>query len=534
LSTYAPRCRTHHQPAGWKCTVCRSPLCPDCTAVQKTMHVEMLTCGLCREIAVPLTRHRAEEAPFVARLPAALIWPATKDALFSVAGVTLFVFVFSIPGGIGARIAALGLYATSYAIIRMTAANQDEFFVETSGWFDLIWPVFKSGLIYLLLMIAAAVYLVYFKKGTGVLSYVFDPVLIALALAAFVLGPMTTLMAACHAPLSHMLNPALVIGYIAKLGADYFIALAALLVVGIAGGVIGLGSKVINVLPVPFLGTFVGALIDVYFAFVSARILGLLLFVRGDRVGYGPTSDYETPLLGKAVPRGKAPDKAARAVDTSVPEAAVPGLGPATVGMVGAAAGVAHGLEAAPVAEAEAPPAPKSYAPIEFDESSSGPMELLQPGDTSVQRGDLAMQHGGGAAPRAAPRELDAAALPSAAELFSKTVKESAARGDWATAVDAWKACPDKAAMALDAEHLTGIGRTAASQGDNALAREVLELAIVGDPKQLARARAKVFLAKLLKERLGDPARAQVLFQEVVAQAPGSDAAAFAQKMLRP
>lgn len=522
MSTYAPRCRTHHQPAGWKCTVCRSPLCPDCTAIQKTMHVEMLTCGLCREIAVPLTRHRVDEAPYLARLPAALIWPATKDAIFSLVGVTLFVFVFSIPGGFGARIASLGLYATSYAIIRMTASNQNEFFVETSGWFDLIWPVFKSGLIYLLLAIAAGVYLVYFKRGTGPLSYVFDPVLIVLALTAFILGPMTTLMAACHASLWHMLNPALVIGYITKIGADYFISLAALLVVGIAGGVLGLGSKLINVLPIPFIGTLVGALIDVYFAFVSARMLGLLLYVRGDRVGYGPQSDYETPLLGNVAPRGKLPDKAGRGVDPSVPEAVVPGLGPATVGMVAAAIGVAHGIEAAPVVEAAAP---RSYAPIEFDESSSGPLELLQPGEVSAQRSEAA---------RPAVRELDASALPSASEMFAQTVKESAARGDWPTALDAWKASPDKAAMGLDAEHLTGLGRTAASQGDNALAREVLELAIVGDPTSLARARAKVFLAKLLQERLGDPAAAQTLFREVIAQAPGTDAAAFAQKMLQP
>jgi hypothetical protein len=80
-------------------------------------------------------------------------------------------------------------------------------------------------------------------------------------------------------------------------------------------------------------------------------------------------------------------------------------------------------------------------------------------------------------------------------EHFAKSVRESAARGDWSDALDAWKASPDKAALGLDVEHLTGLGRTAASQGDNAAAREVLELAARGDLADGTRARAKVFLA---------------------------------------
>lgn len=491
MTTPAPRCRTHHQPAGWRCTACRSPLCPECAAIQKRAHVELLVCGLCGELANPLTRHRADEASYLQRLPAALVWPATQDALISWIAVTAFFALFSAFPGLGRVVASLGLYAASYAIIRMTASNQPEFFVETSGWWDLGWPVFKSGLIYLLLLAAAAVYIVYFKKSSGVMGYLLDPVLWLLAIAAFVLGPMTTLMAACHTSFGQMLNPVLVVAYIGKIGADYWLALVSLAMVGALGGLLGLLTKPLNLLPVPFLATLVGAAVEVYFAFVSARILGLLLYVRGDRVGYGPASDYETPLLGAVQPRGKLPEKAAREVDASIPEVAVPGL-------------------------VEPAAAPRSHAPIEFDESSAGPMELMQPGEVSPVRA------------------LDADALPSAAELFARNIRDAAARGDWATAVDAWRASPDKAALGLDAEHLTGLGRSAASQGDNALAREALELAAQGDAAQLSCARAKVFLARLLAERFNEPARAQALFREVLTRAPGTDAAQFAQKMLRP
>jgi hypothetical protein len=325
-------------------------------------------------------------------------------------------------------------------------------------------------------------------------------VLWILALSAFVLGPMTTLMAASHTSFWQMLNPVLVVAYVGKLGGDYFVALFALLGVGILGGLATLLFQPLKVLiPVPFVPTLLGAVVEVYFAFVSARMLGLLLYVRGDRVGYGVPSDYETPLLGATEPRGKLFERAARKVDTSVPEVNVPGLAGPGAGM----------------GPAEAP-APRSHAPLEFDDSpSSSAMELLQPGEQPE-------------------RSLDASALPSASEFFAKSVRESAARGDWATALDAWKASPDKATLGLDAEALTGLGRTAASQGENDVAREVLELAARGDPANAVCARAKVFLGRLLLERFHDPAGAQALFKEVLAHAPGTDAALFAQKMLRP
>jgi hypothetical protein len=514
MSVYAPRCRTHHQPAGWKCTACHSPLCPNCAAIQKTQHVEMIVCTLCREIATPLTRHRRDEASYIQRLPVAFAWPFTSDALISMLAVGAFYGVMSWFGAPGRMLGAIGLYAATYAIIRMTAANQPEYFVDAAGAFDLIWPMVKSALVYVLLIVIAVVYIFWFKRPGS--PWLTNPVLWSLAIIGFVFGPMTTLMAACHAPFLQMLNPVLIAGYIAKLGADYWVALVSLAIVGGLGGIVGMVVRLINILPISFIPTLLGAVVEVYFSFVSARILGLLLLVHGDRVGYGVQSDYETPLLGSAQPLGVLAQKAEREIDTSIPE---PVVNP----------------ETAPV---EAPP--RSYAPLEFDEGSSGPMELVKPGEgDGGELGTPRQARGerGGAAPESGPlpvRELDANALPSSSDFFAAQVKESAARGDWATALDAWKACPDKVSLSLGVEHLTGLGRTAASQGENDVAREVLELASNGDAADVLRARAKVILARLLRERFNDAAKAQALFQEVVTKAPGTDAAQFAQKMLRP
>lgn len=529
LVAKALRCRSHHQPAGWECTACKSPLCPECAGLQRRQHVELTVCMLCRELAAPLTRHREEEASYAARLPAALAWPVTGDVWISLVAVIAFAFVCNFFGSPGARLASLGLYAASYAIIRMTAAGQEEFFVESSSVLDLIGPVLKSALVYVMLGAIALVYVWKVKPaGGGVLSYLLDPVLLGLALAAFIWGPMATLMTACHAPLGRMLNPVLVAAYIVKLGTDYWLALIVLFVLGVAGSVLGLvATAVLTPLPIPFLENALVSFLNAYVAFVSARALGMLLFVRGDRLGYGPESDYRTPILGATQPRGAlaprgepgfGPALAAAPAPAAVATAA---LGNTATAAFGSTASAAFGSTASAAfggAELAAPPPARSHAPIELADEPAGVEAALLELDERPRR--------------AAPVELDAQALPSASDYFAKSVREAAERGDWPSALEAWKASPDPGGLGLSAEVLTSLGRAAAAGGDDAAARAALEAAIGAPGPELPRARARVFLARVLQERFGETAAARALLQEVVARAPGTDAAAFAQKVL--
>src|SRR5689334_8985680 len=94
-----PRCGKHRQPAGWRCTVCKSLLCPDCVAMKSVnFSTRFEVCLPCGEMAEPLMRHRAEDRSYAARLPGALAWPFNSTVLLLIGGVALVRAVLSYSG----------------------------------------------------------------------------------------------------------------------------------------------------------------------------------------------------------------------------------------------------------------------------------------------------------------------------------------------------------------------------------------------------------------------------------------------------
>ncbi|MFW6369226.1 MAG: tetratricopeptide repeat protein, partial [Myxococcota bacterium] len=76
------------------------------------------------------------------------------------------------------------------------------------------------------------------------------------------------------------------------------------------------------------------------------------------------------------------------------------------------------------------------------------------------------------------------------------------------------------------------VGRSAAGAGDMDLACAAMTAAATLDPTHELVPRAMVLLARLSGERLGDLARAEELYQDVLQRFPGTSAADFAKKQL--
>jgi tetratricopeptide (TPR) repeat protein len=119
--------------------------------------------------------------------------------------------------------------------------------------------------------------------------------------------PLVLLLAASGQSLVRMLNPLVVIGAARRLGRDYTITLAALACLTgvlllarlLAAGVLGLS--------LPLLSAWIAEFITCFVPIIMAHVLGLLLYSRGDEIGYGVPSDYLEPVLGDTRPSTEAP-----------------------------------------------------------------------------------------------------------------------------------------------------------------------------------------------------------------------------------
>jgi hypothetical protein len=87
------------------------------------------------------------------------------------------------------------------------------------------------------------------------------------------------------------------------LGKDYLRAMVTTAGLGVAG-VIAEHAAAATVGRLPFVGGVLALAVAAYFPIVNARILGLLVHVRGDDLDLGQRSDYLEPLLPGAVPQG--------------------------------------------------------------------------------------------------------------------------------------------------------------------------------------------------------------------------------------
>jgi tetratricopeptide (TPR) repeat protein len=134
-----------------------------------------------------------------------------------------------------------------------------------------------------------------------------DPILWLIVLAGAAWLPGVLLLAAGGQSVLTMLNPLAVIATVRRLGRDYLLTLGALAGLSVALLLGRLVAAGIHGLELPLLSRWAAELVTCIVPFIMARVLGLLLYARGDALGYGLPSEYLEPILGDTRPRVEAP-----------------------------------------------------------------------------------------------------------------------------------------------------------------------------------------------------------------------------------
>lgn len=300
--------------------------------------VDLLVCRACGDRAETLTVHRSEQASYADRLGQVWRYPFTRQGLMVAAGlavmmvfvgfltnVTLIVFRLA-PATISAGI----FWGSFFAVMRSSTRGENEVPIPDFGdafddWFA---PALRGLLATSVVWGSLLLYLV-FVGGWDVMQYVdrlmsdpmfymtgrfhslpgetllHDPVAWVLGLASLVYLPMALMMAVTSNNLLDILNPLKGVHFMLRLGRDYAVALGALFTLGLVYAVVHLLSSSLREVAFDIIvSRWLAQGLECLVFFVMARVLGLLLYTRGDAVGYGDPGDYITSVLPEdATPR---------------------------------------------------------------------------------------------------------------------------------------------------------------------------------------------------------------------------------------
>jgi hypothetical protein len=531
-------CRKHGRvKAGWYCSTCAADLCPDCVATHTVGHRQapMDLCCECRRLVAPLTIHRSELIPFWHRVLEAPKYPLGAVGLLSLAGLAFVRALASYLGlmsvlTMGAAVFLLrqGLYwAFIFFIIKDSAQGASKMGVLglRDIQSDVVMPALKGLLSTALVWLPAAIYVAAVGDGgvLGVVTYQGskDPFFWLLAIAGILYAPMALLAGATDLGFGQILNPVRIFSFIRRMGRDYFTAIGSVAVVLVAGRMVsyGLGAVLASV-GLPFLPRWAAEAVALYPVFIAARVLGLLLFTRGEALDWGRTEEYQVPILAGVRPRGTLKEKPA---------------------------GREKAVAAAPLPAVSVTPAkqePRSIpvfdpqvGPLSSSETDAGDLEPrieLEP--RTEPRIELAARREAVGTPAAvnlpvgqqaaAPSPpVRPAALDGTSALLLRAVDES--RMD--EALGLYRELPGHD-DAIPAHVHVAVGRQASKARDFDVAVYAFrQVAFTGSEHAGV---ALVSLAQVVGEVQRDVAAAEKLYREAIKRFPGSQAAAFAERKL--
>lgn len=341
LQNTAPAvCQRHPEAtAGWVCDNCQAALCPDCVAIRRAISTEYLSCELCQGRVLPILVHRSR-IPLAVRLRGVWRYPFTQSGLIVLTSLSAMLALcrwltaetFLLLKWLPALFGIGFFWSAFFHAIRSTARGEKELdapeFSDLYG--DCVAPALRGIVGTSLLWLPGLLYL-FFIKDWGAQKEVdrlletpefyisgampqldwslalTDPILWLLVLAGAAYLPMVLLAAAAGHNLVKMLNPVAVIGNALRLGRDFTVTLGALAVLAVALVVARLVAAGILWLGMPVLSALAAELVTCFVPFMMARVLGLVLYNRGDVLEYGDASDYLEPVLGAVQPRAEPP-----------------------------------------------------------------------------------------------------------------------------------------------------------------------------------------------------------------------------------
>ncbi|PZR12231.1 MAG: hypothetical protein DI536_15080 [Archangium gephyra] len=465
-------CEAHGALAGWECTSCHQPLCPDCAATKVVPPISLVVCARCGELAEPLLRPRAESQTFVSRIPSAFIFPLKGEGPAVWLGLAMVLWLLHFAGGLGTFLAWCILIGSLFGLVRSTARGGDG--IELSDFSSpldgVLVPVARFGVA----MLPA-------WGGAILVGSLGQPALWWVVLAVVVAWTPTSLIAAASgANLVDLLNPVRVLGASARIGKDFGVYVVALIGALLLWVVLLAVGAMVNALPIPFITSAIASLLAVYPALVVARLAGTVMHVHGTIFGMEALQVHD-PVLGDTQPRGQPPVKE-RTLPRHLPNA----------------------IELEPSPE---PVMPQAYSRFEAVESAK---------DAPL--------------PQSAP--LDVALLPSHGEQSATSIRAAMRAGNADAALDGFRATGLMSAEHLSVDELLWLGQTAGARIDYESSLLALEHAARRDAPPESKGRAWVMLGRLLGEHLNRRDEATVWMQRVVNETPGTAAARFATRWL--
>lgn len=300
-------CRHHRQAqAGWSCEQCRAKLCLDCVAEKTIDKLCVEVCATCGERVARLVHHRADIASYEARVRASWKYPFS---LGGVVGMVAIGVIFAI-GTIGLPYLALAFaifWGFIFVLIQSTAQGEDDIGPPdfSTLWESVIEVLFRAIMASIASWIPLAWYV--WKVKPSFAEALASPLVWLCVLFGIVYSPMAVIGAAVKVPLWRMFNPVWMVSCAARLGRDYGIAVGALGFLTVLQGFVAFLALQFLRIPFPLVPVVLAVTLMTYIPFVMARVLGLLLYIRGDKLGYGDENDYyERAFVAR--PRGVVPN----------------------------------------------------------------------------------------------------------------------------------------------------------------------------------------------------------------------------------
>lgn len=306
------RCRTHPSAlAGWFCEGCNSSLCPRCVAEESFSITRVETCCRCGERAVPLKLHRSHRS-YASRLGDSWRFLAKASTWVSIVALGAFsTVVLWVGGGLGALVVTGAMWAYLFYTFICAARGAELDVPDFSSVSDITTPLLRGVIGSLYIWVPALLYGVY-SRGVGDEPWetlFSDPIFYLILFWGLFYGPIAFMVAATNTSFLTLLNPVAMVNWAFKLGTDYLLALVAM---GVCLAVDFLLESLGNALAapgLPLISGFVPQVLSLVMPFLMAHMLGLLLYVRGDKVGYGMEEDYYERVLPDAKPEGQVPER---------------------------------------------------------------------------------------------------------------------------------------------------------------------------------------------------------------------------------
>ncbi|RKH25923.1 hypothetical protein D7Y13_22440 [Corallococcus praedator] len=301
--------------------------------------VEYFTCGRCGGTANVLLRHRSD-FDFQQRLTGALRFPLTGPGLQTLLAVSLMLAVLRSLGG-GIRLIqvlpltlALGIFwATFFALVKGAARGNPD--PEAPVFTDVIRDNLIPGLRGLI--VTVGVFLPAFARAVSLApsprehllnlllgapleavmppDALADPLTWGLVLLGFLWLPWAWLVAAMGQSMVGALHPLRALACIRALGRDALKVMGVFALLAVAHAGMHWQADQVLAFHIFFLSRWIAEALTLLVPFAAANVLGLVLYVYGDALGYLPASDFLEPVLGTTAPervplplRGAAPE----------------------------------------------------------------------------------------------------------------------------------------------------------------------------------------------------------------------------------